>query len=266
LKRMVLFGSGGWVPSRSRETMCIPVEIGANLFILDAGTGMRRFKSRIGSALLGRHDTISIFLSHYHLDHIIGISYLPLNFTGKRVIIYAPEPAANGRKPEEILTRLFDAPVFFPLSGFPCGVEIRAIREGEHEIDGVRVTVHPQSHTVPSVAYRIEDLLYYATDRRPTPDLVQHAAGVEYLLHDASFDERRFASATDPEAREKAMWGHSTAQDAARLARDAGAVRLGLIHLSPSMKEAEYPALLEGAREIFPDTFLPKEGRWIRFE
>ena len=266
MKRIVLFGSGGWVPSQSRDTMCIPVEIGANLFVLDAGTGMRRFKSRIGSALLDRHDTISIFLSHYHLDHIIGISYLPLSFTGKRVIIYAPESGAEGQKPEEILARLFDAPVFFPLSGFPCKVEIRTIREGEHEIDGVRIAVHPQSHTVPSVAYRIEDWLYYATDRRPTRDLVQHAAGVEYLLHDASFDEEDLGATTDPEQRTKELWGHSTAQDAARLARDAGAGHLGLIHLTPSMAEADYTALLEKAREIFPATFLPKEGRWIRFE
>ncbi len=263
MKRMVLFGSAGWIPSHSRETMCVLVELGPNLFVMDAGSGMRRFKSRIGSALLSRHDTISIFLSHYHLDHIIGISYLPLNFTGKRVIIYAPESGLEGERPEQILGRLFDAPLFFPLSGFPCKVEIRAIREGEHRIDGVRVEVRPQSHTVPSVAYRIEDLLYYATDRRPTDELVQHASGVQVLLHDASFDAEDFAGITDPEQLQKELWGHSTAQNAARLAKEAGVGQLGLVHLSPDMKEDEYPALLEKARSIFPDTFLPKEGRWI---
>jgi ribonuclease BN (tRNA processing enzyme) len=237
-----------------------------HLFVLDAGTGMRRFRSRIGSALLQRHDSISIFLSHYHLDHIIGISYLPLNFTGKKVTIYAPEVGTNGRKPEEILARLFDAPVFFPLSGFPCSVEIRSIQEGEHDIDGIRIGVFPQSHTVPSVAYRIEDSLYYATDRRPTRELVQHAAGVQYLLHDASFDEEDFTTITNQKKRRKALWGHSTAQDGARLARDAGAGHLGLIHLSPAMDEAGYAALQEKASKIFPATFLPREGRWIQFE
>ena len=266
MKRMVLFGSGGWIPSPFRDTMCVVVQMGTRLFVLDAGTGMRRFRSKIGSALLHKHDSVSIFLSHYHLDHIIGISYLPLNFTGKKVIIYAPEAATNGRKPEEILARLFDAPVFFPLSGFPCSVEIRSIREGEHEIDGVRMGVFPQSHTVPSVAYRIEDYLYYATDRRPTRELAQHAAGVQYLLHDASFDEEELTAIRAQEERKEALWGHSTAQDGARLARDAGAGHLGLIHLSPSMDEAGYGVLQEKARRIFPATFLPKEGRWIHFE
>jgi ribonuclease BN (tRNA processing enzyme) len=266
LTRMVLFGSAGWIPSHSRETMCVLLETGAHLFVLDAGSGMRRFKSRIGSALLARHETISIFLSHYHLDHIIGISYLPLNFTGKRVIIYAPESGTEGQRPEDILARLFDAPLFFPLSGFPCKIEIRGIREGEHRINGIRVGVHPQSHTVPSVAYRIEDLLYYATDRRPTRELVQRAADVQVLLHDASFEEEEILAIKDPEERDKAMWGHSTAQDAARLARDAGVGRLGLVHLSPKMKESEYPVLLEKARAIFPATFLPKEGRWLKLD
>ena len=246
--------------------MCVVVQMGTNLFVLDAGTGMRRFRSRIGSALLERYESVSIFLSHYHLDHIIGISYLPLNFTGKQVIIYAPEVGTEGRKPEEILARLFDAPIFFPLSGFPCSVEIRGIREGEHQIGGVRINVFSQSHTVPSVAYRIEDCLCYATDRRPTRDLVQYAAGVQYLLHDASFDEEDFAAVTDHEKRKRALWGHSTAQEGARLARDSGVGHLGLIHLSPQMDEAGYTALREKACKIFPATFLPREGRWIRFE
>jgi len=263
LKRMVLFGSGGWIPSEHRSTMCVVVEIGDSLFVLDAGTGMRRFRGRIGSALLKEHDTISILLSHYHLDHIIGISYLPLNYIGKQVVIYAPEFGTEGHKPEQILARLFDAPVFFPLSGFPCSVEVRGIREGRHRIDGVDIAVFRQSHTVPSVAYRIEDRLYYATDRRPTRDLVRHASGVRYLLHDASFDEEAFADIRDPKKRTKALWGHSTAQDAARLARDAGVRHLGLIHLSPSMDEDDYSALLERARRIFAPTFLPREGRWI---
>jgi len=266
LKRMVLFGSGGWIPSRHRDTMCVVVELGANLFVLDSGTGMRRFRDRIGHSLLGKYDTISIFLSHYHLDHIVGISYLPLNFTGKRVIFYAPEFVAEDQEPEKILARLFDSPIFFPLSGFPCSIEIRSIREGSHWIDGVNVSVFNQSHTVPTVAYRIENFLYYATDRLPTRDLVRHAKGVQYLLHDASFDEEELNRIEDPKKRRKALWGHSTAQDAARLARDAAVEQLGLIHLSPTMDEADYPALLKKARKIFPNTFLPREGRWIHFD
>jgi ribonuclease BN (tRNA processing enzyme) len=263
---MVMFGSAGWIPSQKRDTMCAAVELGKNLFILDAGTGMRRFRGRIGQALLKNHDTISIFLSHYHLDHIIGISYLPQNFTNKRIRIYAPRIGANGENPERVLARLFDPPIFFPLPGFPCSIEIETLDPGRHEIDGVTVSVFKQSHTVPSVAYRIEDLVYYATDRLPTRDLVTHAKGVQYLFHDASFDEAELATIRDPKKRREALWGHSTAQDAGRLARDAGVGHLGLVHLSPSMEEAEYRSLKERVCKIFPNTFLPQDGRWIYFD
>ena len=246
--------------------MCVVVELGKNLFILDAGTGMRRFGGRIGRALLRKYDTISIFLSHYHLDHIIGISYLPLNFTDKRIRIYAPRIGARSENPEGVLARLFDQPIFFPLPGFPCSIEIKTLDVGMHEIDGVAVSVFRQSHTVPSVAYRIEDFVYYATDRLPTRDLIAHARGVQVLLHDASFDEDELPTGKDSRERRKALWGHSTGQDAGRLARDAGVGRLGLIHLSPSMKEAEYSSLKEKVCRIFPNTFLPRDGRWIYFD
>jgi ribonuclease BN (tRNA processing enzyme) len=262
---MVLFGSAGWIPSRERDTMCVAVELGSNLFILDAGSGMSRFRGRIGRALLKRHDTISLFLSHYHLDHIVGISYLPLNFEGKRIHLYAPRVGANGENPERVLARLFDPPIFFPLPGFPCSIEIHNLDEGRHRIDGVTISVFRQSHTVPSVAYRIEDFLYYATDRLPTRDLVARAKGVQVLLHDASFDEDELTGKPGSRERRKALWGHSTAQDAGRLARDAGASCLGLIHLSPSMDEAQYVALRDKTRRIFPNTFLPSDGRWIYF-
>ena len=263
---MVFFGSGGWIPSDHRDTMCAVVEIGRSLFILDAGSGMRRFQGRIGSALLKKYDKISILLSHYHLDHIIGISYLPLNFVGKQVVFYAPKLGKERRKPEQIFSRLFDTPLFFPLSGFPCKIEIKSISEGDYEIEGVNVSVFKQSHTAPSVAYRIEDYLYYATDRLPTRDLVQHAKGVQCLFHDSSFDKDKLKAIKDPTEREKALWGHSTAQDAARLAKAAKVKKLGLIHLSPSMNEADYRVLLKKAKRIFPRSFLPKDGRWIYFD
>lgn len=266
MNRMVLFGSAGWIPSQERDTMCVAVELGKNLFILDAGTGMRRFRGRVGQALLKRHDKISIFLSHYHLDHIIGISYLPLNFEGKQIHLYAPRIGTNGEKPENVLARLFDPPIFFPLPGFPCAIEIKTLEAGRHRIDGVSLSVFRQSHTVPSAAYRIEDFVYYATDRLPTRDLVSHAKGVQYLLHDASFDDDEIPGKADSRERKKALWGHSTAQDAGRLARDAGVGHLGLIHLSPSMAEAEYVSLKEKVCRIFPNTFLPRDGRWIYFD
>jgi ribonuclease Z len=75
------------------------------------------------------------------------------------------------------------------------------------------------------------------------------ARGVDLLIHEATYTEELAA-----EARE---YGHSTAAQAARTARDAGARRLLITHFS-----TRYPdpaVLLEEARAIFPETILAED-------
>ena len=66
--KLVLLGTGGYFPTARRQTACLMLpEIGV---VLDAGTGMYR---------LGKHlqtDRLDIFLTHAHLDHIAGLTYL----------------------------------------------------------------------------------------------------------------------------------------------------------------------------------------------
>ena len=52
---------------------------------------------------------------------------------------------------------------------------------------------------------------------------------------------------------------HLTAAQAARIARDAGVHRLGLIHYSPRYADRELKRLLGEAKEIFPETFLSRD-------
>src|SRR5687768_17217531 len=66
--KLVLLGTGGYFPTSERQTACLMLpEIGV---VLDAGTGMYR---------VGQHlctDRLDIFLTHAHLDHVAGLTYL----------------------------------------------------------------------------------------------------------------------------------------------------------------------------------------------
>jgi len=89
----------------------------------------------------------------------------------------------------------------------------------------------------------------YCTDTRPCEASVELARGVDLLIHEATFTEE-----LSGEARE---FGHSTAAQAARIAKRAGARRLLITHLSTRYPDPS--RLLEEARAIFPETALAEE-------
>ena len=86
----------------------------------------------------------------------------------------------------------------------------------------------------------------YCLDTRPCEMSVELARNVDLLIHEATYTEEFAAEAQE--------YGHSTAAQAARTAREAGAGRLLLTHFSTRFPD---PApLLEEARAIFPNTAL----------
>ena len=86
----------------------------------------------------------------------------------------------------------------------------------------------------------------YCTDTRPCRNAVELARGVDLLIHEATF--------TDDMTDEAHDFGHSTARQAARIAREAGAKRLLITHFSTRYPDPR--PLLEEAREVFPDTIM----------
>lgn len=89
----------------------------------------------------------------------------------------------------------------------------------------------------------------YCLDTRPCRGAVALAEGVDLLIHEATFGAEFQQEAHD--------WGHSTAADAARTAREAGARQLILTHISQRYPDASI--LLKEAREIFPNVRLASD-------
>ena len=95
--RVTLLGTAGWMPTGSRETTCFASRADDALFIFDAGTGMRRLGDVEHAHLLEGVSDIHLFLTHYHLDHICGLAYLPGVLPGRRMTIHAPSGEPHGR-------------------------------------------------------------------------------------------------------------------------------------------------------------------------
>lgn len=96
----------------------------------------------------------------------------------------------------------------------------------------------------------------YCTDTKYMPSLHKMIKGVNLLYHDSTYD-----STCADRAR---LYYHSTSQQAATVARDAGAGKLLLGHFSARYNDEEN--ILKEAREIFPNTILAKEGLVVPVE
>lgn len=89
----------------------------------------------------------------------------------------------------------------------------------------------------------------YCLDTRPCAMSIELARGVDLLIHEATYTEEFAQEARD--------YGHSTAAQAARTARDAGANQLLITHFSTRFPDAT--PLLTEARAIFPNTVLAED-------
>ena len=89
----------------------------------------------------------------------------------------------------------------------------------------------------------------YVLDTMPCETGRQLAADADLLMHEATF--------TDEHAERAHEVGHSTARQAAEVARDAGARRLLLTHFSARYNDPA--ALVAEAREVFPETEAAEE-------
>lgn len=242
--RVLCLGSAGYHPNERRQTACFFLpEPG---FILDAGTGFFRVRDHV------RSDQLHVFLSHVHLDHVVGLTFLIDVLYGKpnvKLTLHAiPEHL------EAVTKYLFTSPLF-PLA---FNHAVQAARE-EYEVDGVRVRTRHVDHTSTCIAFRFDwpdRSLAYVTDTRCSLSYVDFVGGVDLLIHECNFPDRYKRLATKT--------GHSSTSDVLRLARDAGVKRLCLAHVNPLLDPDDPTGLLE-ATETFTNVVVATDGMEMHF-
>ena len=287
---IAFLGTGGSVPTARRATACLLVMRGGDRLMIDCGEGSQRQMHRS----LGLVQLDEIYITHLHLDHYLGLPGLlktydlqsreaPLRIFGPpgitelfgslgrligktRYEVEVAELAPGGAVPhdgyevqpfpvEHRMTafgyRLAEPPRpgrFDPAAAERLGVAegpaFGALQRGE-EVKGADGVVRPEDVMG---APRPGRSIVISGDTAPCISTVEAARGADLLVHDGSF--------ADQEAQRAAETGHSTAGQAAALAREAEVKMLALVHVSSRYNVGQ---VLEEARATFEATVAPRD-------
>ncbi len=234
-----LLGSGGWIPTTRRATCAALVRRGDRALLIDAGTGVAHLVET--PELLEGVRELEIVLTHFHLDHVVGLAYLPELALPQPARLHGPGESLYGTPTAAILARLLGPPLF-ALEPDQLVSEIVELDPDQPGLDGFELRARVQTkHSDPTLAFRVGNALSYCTDTAYDEDAAEFARGSRVLAHEAWFTESLPREAST----------HSSAHQAAQLARAAEVEGLVLIHIRPGVDETE---LAREARDVFEAT------------
>jgi ribonuclease Z len=295
---LTFLGTGAACPSIERNVSAIALQREGETLLFDCGEGTQRQMMRYGASFAFRE----IFFTHFHADHVLGITGLlrtmGLMDRTEPVTLYGPKGAERilggiismgiernkfpveivEVRPGDTLSRTdYDLVTFETIHradtigwalveherlgrfdpdkardlGIPEGPLWGRIHKGQSvTLEDSRV-IHPEELVGPTRPGRT---VVYSGDTRPCDGVRAVSHGADLLVHEATFSSEEAARAVET--------GHSTAREAAEVARAAGVRQLILTHISPRYSR-EAPELLAEARAVFPETTIARDGMTV---
>ena len=283
-------GTGGSWPSVNRNVSAIAIKRGHEVLLFDCGEGTQRQLQR---SALSYMQISKIFISHFHGDHFLGLPgfFQTIQLNERKEPLYVFGPRGIKKLIGQLLDLGYFAPSYEIRVGevndgdvlFFDGYRIKVLAVC-HNIPCLAYCFEEDSrpgkfHKKKALALGIPEgplfnklqkglivevkgkkivpsdvmgeprpgrKITITGDTRPCDNLIGFAHKSDVLIHDSTFD-----SSIEPKANE---YGHSTAQQAAEIAKKAGVKKLFLVHISPRYKDGKL--LEEDAKKVFQQSYV----------
>jgi phosphoribosyl 1,2-cyclic phosphodiesterase len=246
------------------NTSCVELRCGEDLLIFDAGTGLRG----LGGALFAEKKPVNaeILCSHTHFDHICGIAFFAPCFNPANSLRFWAGHLPLGMRIHDVISTSLSEP-FLPnlVDVISAHLEFEDFEAGASfsPREGITVRTAPLNHPGGATGYRVEwegRSVAYITDTEHRPDeldanVLRLIEGVDVMIYDATY--------TDAEYVVHAGWGHSTWQEAAKLAAQASVKKLVLYHHDPTHSDDTLDAIAGELVKVNANAVIAHEGMVI---
>lgn len=247
--KITFLGTNGWYSSPTGDTPCILIDAKNQYVILDAGNGIYKLESYIKE-----DKSISLFISHFHIDHVSGLHTLAKFDFKQGIDVYV----GVGRSKD--FKTLVSPPFTIGYKPKPENIaklktEIRLhelLEEGENI--PFRAAAIKQHHGYVNHGFRFElegKTIAYTGDCGFTDQARRLAKDVDLLICECSNKKTG-----EPDA-----WGHFDPTQAGTLAKECGAKQLILTHFGAHLYTTldERKLAESEAKKIFPNTIAASD-------
>ncbi len=237
---------------------------------LDAGTGMHAVARQLADMGPGE---VTVLFSHYHLDHMAGLTMNPLFYRpGWSFQLVGPTFADGGV--HDAVTRLLSPPYWpLPVERMSARLEFAEFATDGIQVGQLRVRGCPVPHPGGCMAYRIDDAgagasLVFATDLEWQNRTREHETAFLTMCREPGPADMLAIDAHFARAKAKAFagWGHSSWEDCLDIAESAGVERVLLGHHDPDADDDALQAVEQQVKRRSPGSMLARAGQWLTID
>lgn len=258
---VTMLGTRGSVPVHGERfaefgcaTTCIRIRTESQEIYIDLGSG-------IVGASTDPDRNITVLLTHPHLDHLTGLPFFKCLYQQDRRIDVYLKPR-NGLGLHQILRYLYTPPLW-PIGVFdyPADMHVNGMPE-VFTLGGIKVSEMEGSHPGGASVFRLNyqgASVVIATDYEHNINkdrqLIEFCEGCELLIYDGQYSEEEYITHRG--------YGHSTAENGIRIARECGAERLWITHHAPDHDDDALRSMESRARQLWDGVTFAREGMEI---